>query len=207
MSLNLSSAAILEKNKLAGEGAWIVLLKLILSDGTTLRLARNNEDVTWDSNTWTAFPFELDEAKESGKGEHQTITVKVGNVSRAIQAYMEDYDGGVGADVTLYVVHSEHLDLTSAEIEESFIITSSYSDSQWAYFDLSAPNQVFVLFPPFRYMKNFCRWSFKGTRCGYSGAYNACNKTLADCRQRNNARYFGGFPGIPEGGIYVNVEK
>lgn len=211
MALSLSSAAIAEKNKLEGSGAWIVLLKVSFSDGTTIRVCRNNEDITWNSYTWTAFPFELDDARETAEGDHNILTIRIGNVTRTIQTYMEvdGANGGVGADVTLYVVHSDHLDLTTAEVEETFICTAAEANSQWAFFSLAAPNQVRVLFPPERYMKNFCRFSFQGSKCGYSGSTPAtgCVKTIENCRYYGNTRYFGAFPGIPEGGIYVDVPR
>lgn len=212
MALDLSSAAIVEKNALSSSGAWLILMKIVFPDTTIIRIVRNNEDITWPTvggNTWTAFPFELDDAREDGRGEHSVLTVRVGNVSRAIQAYMEadGANGGVGATVDVYVVHSDHLDLTTAEVNESFICTSAYADSEWASFDLSAPNQVYVIYPPRRFNKNFCNWSFQDAKCGYSGSTPAvgCIKTVAKCRFYGNARFFGGFPGIPEGGVYVNT--
>lgn len=214
MALNLSSAAIAEKNKLEGGGAWLVLLKVVFSDSTTIRACRNNEDIVWPSvggYTWYAFPFELDDSKEEGKGDHSVLVIRIGNVTRTIQTYMEadGANGGVGANVTLYVVHSDHLDLTTSEVEETFICTSANADSQWASFSLSAPNQVRVLYPSFRYIKNFCRWSFQDNKCGYSGSTPAtnCDKTINDCRYYGNVRYFGGFPGIPDGSLYAEVPK
>lgn len=214
MALSLSSAAIVEKNALSSSGAWLVLMKIVFPDTTTIRVVRNNENITWPTtggNTWIAFPFELDDAREDGSGEHSVLTVRVGNVSRAIQAYMEadGAKGGVGSAVDIHVVHSDHLDLTSAEVNESFICTSAHANSEWASFDLSAPNQVYVIYPPRRLLKNFCAWSFQDAKCGYSGTTLAegCIKTIDKCRFYGNVRFFGGYPGIPEGGIYVQVDK
>ncbi len=219
MVLSLSSAAILEKNKLESDGVWLVLMKVVFLTGTTIRIARNTEDITWpstDGNLYTAFPFDLDDAREEGGGSHSVMTVKVSNVSKVIQGYMEESgaNGGVGATVNIYIVHSQHLDLTTAEVNEKFICTTASADTQWATFSLSAPNQSYVTFPERRYIKNFCDWSFNfpagtGIKCGYSGAtpYTTCNKTLEDCRLRGNVRYIGSFPGIPEGATYVGVGR
>ncbi|MBW8001776.1 MAG: hypothetical protein FVQ80_07100 [Planctomycetes bacterium] len=219
MGLSLSSAAILEKNKLESDGVWLVLMKIVFPTTTTVRIARNTEDVVWpssDGNTYTAFPFDLDDEREEGGGAHSMLTVRVSNVSKVIQGYMEapGAKGGVGSDVNLYVVHNQHLDLTNAEVNETFTCTSAFAGTQWATFTLSAPNQAFVPFPERRFIKNFCSWSFNfptgaGIKCGYSGAtpYTSCNKTLADCRLRGNIRYFGSFPGIPDGSTHVNVSR
>jgi len=217
VALSLSSAAILEKNKLQASGAWLLLAKVIFPDpnSTTLRFCRNTESIVWPTSgttyTWHAFPFDIDDTKEEGMGEQTVANIRIGNANRTMQAYMEmdGAKGGVGSEVTLYVVHSDHLGLTSAEIEESFICTTSYADTQWATFGLSARNQSSVMHPPNRYIKNFCRWSFRGNKCGYSGSTpgTVCSKTIDDCRKYGNIRYFGAFPGIPEGGVYLKGLK
>jgi len=211
MTLTLSAAAIVEKNTLASSGTWIVLLAVTLSDGTVVRICRNNKDVIWNSHTWTAFPFELDDLSEEA-GEPSLLQVRVSNVTRALMVYLEGESGLVGDSASLYVVHSDHLTQTTAEIEESFKITKTSTDSQWISFKLSAPSMLKVAFPTFRYIRNWCRWKFNyptatDVRCGYSGAtpFTACNKTLAECRERGNSTRFGGFPGIPEGGLYTET--
>jgi len=210
MTLDLSAAAILEKNKLVSDGAWIVLLEVTLSDDTVVRICRNTEDIIWNSHTWQAFPFELDEASEES-GEQTMLTVRVSNVTRALMPYVEQYGGLVGNTVKLYVVHSDALDY-GPEVEEEFVVVDSTSDPQWITFSLSASSLKNVTFPNHRYVKNWCRFKFNyppgtGLRCGYSGAtpYTTCNKTLSDCRKRGNSERFGGFPGIPEGGLYVTT--
>lgn len=209
--LDLSAAAILEKNKLASAGAWLILLKIVLSDSTVIRICKNNVNITWDSQTWIAFPFDLDDKTEEA-GEHSILNINIGNASRVMNTYMEQYSGMVGSSVTLYIVHSDNLSNTTPEVEEEFEITSSSADSVWATFVLSAPSLLRVNFPQRRYIKNWCGWVFNypaGTsvRCGYSGAtpYTTCNKTLSDCRKRGNSRRFGGFPGIPSGGVYTTT--
>ncbi len=209
--LNLSAAAILEKNKLSSDGVWLILLKITLEVGTVIRITRNTEDVIWNGYTWTAFPFELDEITEE-TGEPSILNARIGNVSRVMQTYMETYDGMVGCGVNLYVVHSDNLSNATAELDEEFEITRSSADNVWATFTLSAPSLLVFSFPSDRYTKNWCRFKFnyppgESPRCGYSGTtpFTTCNKTLAACRQRGNQARFGGFPGIPEGGIYVTT--
>uniref|UniRef100_A0A6M3IJ73 Putative tail protein n=1 Tax=viral metagenome TaxID=1070528 RepID=A0A6M3IJ73_9ZZZZ len=211
--LTLSSVAIAEKNKLSSAGAWLVLLDIVLTDGVThIRLIRNTEDKVWPTiggNTYQKFPFEIDDTREDKGGEHNVLNIRVGNATRALMPYLEDEKGMVGCAVTLYVVHSDHLNLTTAEINETFIITSSSANSLWVTFELSSRNLFNVQFPDNRYIRNWCRFKFnypeeRDYRCGYiGGAFTDCNKTLANCRARGNSVNFGGFPGIPEGGLYI----
>jgi lambda family phage minor tail protein L len=205
--LTLSTAAILEKNKLANTGAWLVLLQITLPDDTVLRVCSNTEDVTWPSSggdLYVAFPFELDEIGENSKGERPQVEVRVGNVTRQIQLYMEQASGGVGSTVVLRVVHSAHLDLTDAEVELTFTCINAWADSQWAHFVLGASAPWEKRWPRNRILKTFCRYRhFKGDRCGYTGTETTCDRTLTQCREYGNSERFGGCPGAGRRSVYA----
>lgn len=206
---SLSAAAILEKNKIAGDGAWLILLEIQLP-GTTLRLVRNTADVIWGGQTWTAFPFELDDATED-KNEAPQIKVRVGNVSRVVQGYVEAApNGGTGSTVILRVVLSNNLS-AAAEIEETFEVTGIQCDAQWVSLTLGV-SDAGERFPSDRNMKDFCRFvattGYGGIECGVSAAkkvqYPTCNGTLAHCRERSNSVRFGGEPALPTNRYYGN---
>lgn len=200
----LSTAAILEKNKLSSDGAWLVLLEVQLPNNVTLRAVRNNEDITWDGHTWVAFPFQLDEIGESSKGELPQVAVRISNVTRSVQQYIEAGSGGVGSTVIVRVVHSKHLDLTDPEIELSFAVTGTTSDANWVTFTLGMEYPAMLRYPQKRVFQDWCHYKeYKGIECGAVSAYTTCNRTLKECRERGNSTRFGGFPAIPSGGIYA----
>ena len=201
--LSLASALISRKNMLSDDGAWLVLLEIDFPGAEpTMRIVRNTEDVVWDSQTWTAFPFAVDTINENNKGEEVNVVVRVSNVSRYVQGILEDTDT-VGADITLRVVHSEHLD-TSAALTMEFLCTAVVADSEWVSFTLGAKSVFRRRFPQERILKDFCRWRFQSTPCGYSGAQTSCDKTLEDCRDnKSNEDRFGGFPLVGFNEIYV----
>lgn len=199
--ISLSDAAKLEKNKLASGEAWIILVELQFGS-TTYRICKNNEDVVWNGNTWVAFPFELDAKTDSSKGEIPSFTIKISNVNRLMQSYAEQGNGAIGSPVILRLVHSAHLDLTEPEIEDTFTITKVDCDSMWVYLTLSLLNPFLKEFPRQKFIKNFCRFKFKGTRCGYTGTDTSCDHVLVACKAKGNEERFGGFPAIPQGGIY-----
>jgi len=218
----LSATAFLEKNKLASAGNWLVLLKLTLVDDSIIRICRNSEDAIWpvtDGDTWTAFPFELDEIGDSSKGEVPQFTVKIANASRAMQAYNEAYSGLVDSDVQIQVVHSTNVTTATLgagvnnpdpEIDLYYKIVASHSDNLWASYTLGATNPYKMRFPRGRVMKHFCRYKdFKGDRCQYDGADTSCDRTMATCRLKinldalSNIKNFGGAPGVGSTGIYV----
>ena len=204
--LSISDAAKLEKNKISNNSVWIILIDVDFSNyGITdeIKLCYNNEEIEWPTGSgqiWQPFPFELGVKDDTSKGEIATIELKISNVNRVMQHYLEEVRGGVESTVTLRLVNSEHLDIETPEIEEEFEILSTYSDANWVYFTLGAPNPFNLQFPRPKYIQNFCRWQFKDEYCRYSGSqYTTCNKTFTDCKKRGNSERFGGFSGVSAG--------
>lgn len=206
--LNLSAAAIMEKNKLASDGAWLVLLKILgKQEGVVpIYLVRNRDPIMWNQIEWVPFSFDMDNINDDGQGEIQSLTIKVSNVTRVIQGYLEAVSGGVDATVTVMVVHSNHLDVTDPEVEEEFSVTGTSCDDQWVYFTLGPAYPVSSRRPERRYLKNFCQFEYCGIECGLTDAvktqYPNCDKTAVACAYRNNLTRYGGQLSIG-GGIYV----
>ena len=190
-----SSAAILEKNKLANDQPFLLLIEIEVEGLSTIRLARNNEDVTFNGNVYQKFPFDIDSITEDGK-EIPSLTLKVSNVTGIIQGYIQSYNGFADAKVKLFLVHAAHLDNTSPETEFDFVITETKYDESWISFTIGASNDHSYRFPPHRYITNFCNYRFKDIRCGYNGDLTACDGTLATCRI---PKRFGGEPGLENG--------
>lgn len=201
----ISAVAILEKNKLASTGAWLILLDVAIPAVVSLSLVMNTENITWQGREYVAFPFDIGETHEDSRGEIPAITLKVSNVSQAVQQYIEQGGGGVGAQVTIRIVHSDHLDNPVAEIEERFVCESCKADASWVEFTLGPGDPASIRRPERRFLKNFCPYPYKGLECGAASPETGCNKTLSDCRRRGNAARFGGEPSIPQGGIYVKL--
>ena len=207
--LTLSQAAILEKNKIESSNVWLILLEITIPSTNTgevpivLRLVRNTENIIWNQLLWTAFPFELDPPKQSGSGELPNFTVRVSNVTRTIEGYLAQAGGGVGANVRIMVVMSEHLDLTTPELDEQFSVQSVNYDENFVSFVLSGAVKLFRRVPLRRFLKNFCPFQYKGPECRALSSFDTCNKSFKDCQARGNAARFGGEPGIPQGGLYV----
>jgi lambda family phage minor tail protein L len=204
--LNLSVAGMLEKSQLSSDGVWLLLVEVAIPDSDEpLRLVRNNEDIIWNGYMWTAFTFKLGEITEDNKGRPQSVPLQISNITQTVQAYVEEHSGLTGTTVTLRVVHSQHLDNTSPELEEIFTVQSTICDSRWITFYLGCEISLQRRFPSRRVLKHFCAWrdQYKGIECGYNGPLAECDGTLQSCRTRGNAARYGGEPGIPEGGLYA----
>ena len=214
--MTLSNAAYLEKNKLASTGAWLVLLTIKTVGGTIFNICNNTEDVIWpvtDGDTYIAFPFKIDDIEETAK-EVPQVVIRVSNVSRIMQGYMEDEDGMVDAEVSLRVVHTTHvttdtlgvgINNATPEVSLFWEVMDSHVDSMWASFVLGASTPYRLRFPRSRMLINYCRYrNFKGARCQYSGVETTCDRSLGTCRDTyNNSIHFGGAPGVGSRGIYV----
>ena len=197
--ISLSAISQAEKNKLSTDSCFLVLLEIRLQ--TTIYICYNNEDITWGGHTYTAFPFEVGEVTEDETAD-PNVSLKVSNVARGMQWYVEQSGGGVGTEVILRVVNSLNL-AGAADLEEYFVVTACKIDEQWIEFTLGNGYSAKTRRPIDRYMKNNCPFKYKGLRCGYNGGRPTCQHTLADCRAHGNSRRFGGFPGIDQKGVYI----
>jgi phage-related protein len=206
--MSLSVAAKLQKNLLAQDAPWIVLLELQLS-AITLRLARNMEDVTWGGHVWTAFPFELDDESHDSR-ELPGLGIRVSNVLWAVQHYIDQADGDAGATVIVRVVNAAHLE-DDAAIEEVFENCAAKTDARWVYLGLGAESPMSIRFPVSRNLTDFCRFivdgGYGGIECGVPpgtlALFPTCDGTLAACRARGNSVRYGGEPGLSRRGYYA----
>lgn len=211
MPLPLSSSAIKEKNKLTDGSEWLILIDITVPGlGENIRVTSDNADTVWKNNTYLPFTFEIEEISDSSAGEVPRVDLKVSNVTRAIEAYLQEYDeytkvnGYTPIELTTSVVHSAHLDLAVPETEYVFHLKQPKTNAKWATFTLGANNPYNKRFPLNRLLKNRCRYKkFKNDRCGYSGPATDCNMTLVRCRELNNSARFGGFPGVGRSPVFV----
>jgi phage-related protein len=211
MPLPISSAAIREKNKLDRGGTWIILLSIVVPGlEDNIRVTSNNEETIWNGNTYLPFPFEIDEISDSSTGEVPRVDVRVSNITRAMEGYLQEYDhytklnGYSPIELTISVVHSAHLDLPVPETEYVFHLKQPKTNAKWATFTLGANNPFNKRFPLNRLLKNRCRYKqFRNWRCGYAGAETTCDRTLARCRELGNSERFGGSPGVGNSPVFI----
>ncbi len=204
MSLNLPPALIAQKNLLASEDPVLALLEIDMPQLVdTLRLVANEVDITWNGEDWIAFPFEIDNIGEPARGELPSVSLRVSNVSRAIQGYVELSDGGVDADVKVIVINGGDLAFSTPYIELDFRVSSTSVDENWVTFNLTSIDTWSRTFPKNKVIKNYCSYKFKGLHCGYAGVETECNRTLTRCRELNNSERYGGFPGVGYDGLRI----
>lgn len=197
MPLSLPAVLVVEKNQIASVNPWLVMLEITLPDLTKLYLVHNTEDITFSSQVYTAFPFQIEIPKISSKGEIPTWTLRASNVTRALQGYYEAQGGLIKSEVIIRFVNAGYLAENYTELETILEVLSSKADADWLTFMLGMPSPLRRRFPIFRYIAGHCSWDFKGIECAYSGAETSCKKTLDYCKNTmNNSKRFSGKPGM-----------
>jgi len=193
-----------EKNKAANRPVRLYTVENIDGASTNLNFAEWDVDVTFAGVTYTRFPVTLDSISENNKGAVDSVQITLCNISRLIQAYLEQYDFR-GKKVTIRTVWADQLADASAYIDDIYYIDSYAANQDSVTINLTSKFDVLqVELPLRRYSRNYCHWIFKGTECGYAGANSTCTKTKQDCKvNKNNYVRFGGFPSIKQQRVFL----
>jgi lambda family phage minor tail protein L len=150
------------------------------------------------------FPITHDYVSENTQGAIDTLKVRISNVSREIQAYLELYELR-NKKVEVLIVFANQLEDPGAYIKDTYYIDAINVNEQVVEFTLTSKFDLLDANLPSRtYSRNYCSWKFKSTECGYTGAEVSCNKTFQRCKELNNRLRFGGFPSIPSRRIYAS---
>jgi len=165
--MTLPTNIINEKNKTASPYAWLVLLEITLTDSTIIRLVRNDEDITFESNVYTAFNFQLEPTIQNSKGQIPTITLKISNVTFLIQSKLQELNGAIGSTVRMIVVNSNLLAADVSDLEMNFEVLAAASTNLWAEFQLGSPSPLRQRFPLNKYSALGCQWRFEEIECDY----------------------------------------
>lgn len=209
---SLSDNLIAEKNKIHATEPWLILLDITLDDEevssgpTVFRFVRNNEDITYRGNIYTAFPFTLGWVASNIDGEIPRVTLKVSNVTRILAPYLNALDGGLDSTVTITLVNNGLLAEDYSELELDFTVMGCSSDAYWVTWTLGMFNPSHQRFPLFRFVANYCPYTFfnDGTgECGYNGDLESCLHTYSDCIAHGNEKRFGGDLGMQSDGIKI----
>lgn len=206
MSRSLSVANVIEKNKLASGTPYLVFAAIGVIHPTTkelvetIRVVRNNEDVTYQGQLWVATAFDI-ELKEEANTQ-PTITVSFADMTRGLQARLQEYGGGVGFTVTLIVQAANNL-TQDPEVIEQFEVLSSSAEEYHVSFQIGAESALTKSFPRRRQTRDYCQWKYKSAECGYTGPLPTCDYSLSGpngCGAHNNTIRFGAFPGVNSNG-------
>lgn len=203
MSQPLSVVTVIEKNRVASDTPFLVCIEIgIVNPASgdlveTLRLVRNTEAITCNGLEYQPAMFDI-ELKQAA-GEQQQVTLAIKDFSKAVQARMQAYGGGIGFNVKVLVVNGGALN-EPPEISEYFEVVGASAANYVCSFILGAENALARRFPRRRQTKDYCQWRYKDEEtCKYAGTKTSCDYSLQGpngCAAHFNTINFGGFPGI-----------
>ncbi|MEB0115529.1 hypothetical protein QN395_03435 [Undibacterium sp. RTI2.2] len=162
----------------------------------TLHIVRNTELIQFNGFQYQPASFDIELKEESGI--QQTVKLSIRDYSKAVQARMQSYGGGVGFSVSVMVVNAGALN-QPPEIIEYFDVVGAESSNYVCSFTLGAENSISKAFPRRRQARDYCQWRYKGDECGYNGTLTSCDLTLKGpngCGAHENVIRFGAYPGI-----------
>ncbi len=197
MSRVLPVSVILEKNKLASPNPFLLFLDVQVGsgEGDWVYLVRNTENKFLGAQEYTAFPFEVDTTIDTSKGDIPSLTLRVSNVTRVLEAYLEELDGLIEKQIVLRLINAANLD--DVAIELTYDIIGTNYDENWVYFTLGAPSPLRKRFPRYKFIAKYCNWVPGGLECGKSAAIGVCRRTYEDCHDTySNTPRFGGYLGL-----------
>lgn len=172
----------------AVDSGVVVAVLLEIQTSTPIYLVSDNIDWTFNNHTFQSFPFKLGNIEANGKGEIPKTTIQVSNVTGSVLKAIEA-NGVDNIPVILRVVRAGE---SSADVELNFVVTSVTYNQEWINVNLGAPVSYTQSFPRLNYSE-VCPWQYKDWRCKCSSNLTTCNKSITDCKARNNEERFGGF--------------
>ena len=184
----------------------------------------DNGAVTSATVTYTAVPMKRGSQNTNTSGELSTIDITFPNTNRVIESFIQDRDYLRGNEVHVITMFSRHLPTGANEkyigsdpdyrsnLNETYYVDSVQSSEAEITFNCKAKFDIKKVSLPRRRYTHECAWalnnSYLGSECDPnlevdSVTYPTCDGTLEQCRQRENSKRYGGFPGIMRNIIWV----
>lgn len=217
MPKTISSDITQQKNRLMDASGWIWLLEIWVSNTQSVRVTPYTEDVTWNGNSYEAFPLEFSGLTETSENEQPTVTITVHDPTRQLATYVDDNNGLVDKTVVIDLVHADFLAAGTAAVEFQMQVTQTTvsADGRQLRFELG-PLDVYLRDEPrHKFNRDHCRWRYGSDECGFDtsrpGATQVCSKTwdgkmgctakgdeeVAANLPRMHPARFGGFHSMP----------
>lgn len=212
---SIPAALISEKNRMASEHPWIILLDVQVDASTWIYLT--NYDAIYQywkkyHDDWTGlrdkiifphssgssyefFPFRIDIMKETSTGGLDSLQIVVDNSNRQMEAYLHSYDL-IGNEIILRIVNLNYMADSANQVLDYFRILSITSGQivTFALGHLGLINKGFG-----RTITRSCTFRFKDAYCGYSGSATICKRLMGgettenSCKYHGNNKRYGGF--------------
>jgi len=166
---------------------------LVTESGASLILEQG-----YESNKFETMPFSISAVNYSAKSSVDKVEIEIGNVDLQMSAVFlnEDIMNKWGTlKVGFFDSDNQIIDQTF-KIFEGLVSTWKLTEPKAS---ITLVNE-FVLWnkKTLRKYQSACRWPFKSTECGYTGAETWCDQGYARCLVLGNTDNFSGFRWLPD---------
>lgn len=207
----LSVVTVLEKNRLASDSPFLMLLMVEIVDfetniptGEYLYLVKNNEPIMYLGHEFTPCEFEVDLRSEVNAAPSITLTIV--DYTRVVHNRLDALGGGVGSNATVTILNKEAIDENRVEVVQTYKVVSASAAAYIITWTLGAEDALSITFPKRKMIRDRCGWRYKdAATCGYTGDKPLCDLTLngpngcdkhVDSNGVGNQLRFGGFSSL-----------
>jgi len=183
-----------------------------------------NADIEWQTNTYLAFPIEVDGFHVNSNGQLPKPKIKVANVDGAIAALNRSYGDLIGAKLSRKRTLVKYLDAANFSAGNPLADAGQFFPDDIFYVNRkTSENRVFIEYelasvidvegvkiPRRQIIQNVCIWKYRSSECSYTGgnywdingnvvftlAADVCGKKIESCKLR-----FGEDAVLPYGGF------
>ena len=167
---NLAASIVGEMLAMGASGAFLTLLEVAVPDDDPLRLCNDTDPQTWGGETWEAFPFSVQPPNEAAEAAQPRAVIRVADVLRTLQLPLQTHEGLANQQVTVRVVHSDHLAEDAILTAVMTIRQTRITQDAVEFVVTPAAMPAMGQFPRARYIPNFCRFRFRAVGCGFASA-------------------------------------
>lgn len=210
MAEPLSSTFVTEKNKLHSASGWIRLFELVVNSTTSIRIADDHANFTWNGKVYYAAALEVSEIISSNDGSLEGISVICSNVSQELTALIES-NTLIDKNCWTRDVHRTSGALADV-VENKFQVKAIDIRLETITFTAGHMNLLGKPCPGRTFERDWCPVVFKGADCGYIGSLLSCDHTLNGsngCKAKGadevanglpkiHPKRFGAFAGLPQ---------
>jgi phage-related protein len=176
---------------------YLYSIKYDVASNSYLRYTNYGKEIEFGGYVYQPYAIKHESMVEDLSGQAASLTLKIANVNRNIQAINDAY-GLIEKEVKIYTITQESLSNPQAYTSDTFYVVDAVINKQEATLRVSSVFDVMDVRVPRRYFfRAYCRFRLKDENCQYAGSQNDCDKTMQRCRELNNTRHFGAFPSIP----------
>lgn len=186
----------------SSNATYCFLVEVQMADNHVFRITNAEQALTFGGNPYAAVPFKVGEFGENDTGEPQGLEITVSNVTGEVSRRLMNYRGFDRWNVVLTaaVLDPDTGTIIEAVFSERFRVSEIPTSEDSATFVLGEEDLNAFKMPHRRFHPRFCQHPYKGTRCGYTGPLETCDRTLRGengCEAHDNVARFGAQPAMP----------